>query len=452
MSEQESNFFTSGSSETIGYSERGRPLVIRHYCGRENSDKIQKVKVFILAGQHGDERYGRKAVGKLIDILDGGYPPEFESLQIAILPNANPDGSLMKSRTNALSIDLNRDHLFLNAMETRSIHSFIRSWRPHLVIDVHNYPSKRNHLLEKGLVLHHNVFVDVPTNPCIFVNYHASQNILDQFLSRIKADLQLLGFSCERYCMIKPSGRVRHSTPDVIDARNFIALRYNAMTVLLEGRMPIREDRRVEREFLVSAQLQALWSILTWSVQNKSYLFGIREFIPTQGEKVPTLLKYATANQALDMSFKSSQSGDIKILSLPNYTPDLKVSKYVHLPAGYAIPKKNKNLLSILHRHGFTSISVHDPSISEKTIQYYYVYSVKHSNHEKRRPRRLAAVAGEYDKLILCNDYEIFPTAQLGGHSLAILLEPTSKYGLHRNKESGLAISPESYYPVLRLV
>lgn len=448
MIEQEESVLNhSGSSSgIIGYSERRQPLIISHHG---NIGKKPQVKVFILAGQHGDERYGRRAIDRLINTLDNdNYQKKFDSLQIAILQNANPDGASMKSRTNASGIDLNRDHQFLNAAETRSIHSFVRKWRPHLVVDVHNYPSKRKHLLEKGLVLHHDVFIDVPTNPCVFTNIHMNQKVLNQFLQKVQADLRLHGFSCERYRMIKPSGRVRHSTPDVIDARNFLALRYNALTVLLEGRTPTRDYGEAEREFLVSAQLQALLSVLTWAMQNKDYLHKIRDYIPTTGEKVPIKSRYAAAHQPLEMSFRGHLSNAVKIISLPKYTPYVEVTKYIDLPAAYAIPKDNEEIINVLHRHEFVSRFA-DPS-TVKIIQQYYIQSVEYSKRENRSPRRVDVTVAS--KKMRLNDYEIFPTNQIGGHSLAIMLEPESKYGIYRNADFSLHILSESHYPILRVM
>jgi hypothetical protein len=447
IEQEESVLRHSGSSEIIGYSERGQPLVLSYHG---DTRKKPQVKVFILAGQHGDEKYGKKAASRLISILDdNNYPKKFECLHVAILQNANPDGSMMKSRTNASGIDLNRDHQLLNAVETRSVHSFIRKWRPHLVIDVHNYPSKRKHLLEKGLVLHHDVFIDVPTTPGVFTNTHMNQEALNQFLQKVRTDLQSNGFSCERYCMIRPSGRVRHSTPDVIDARNFLAFRYNAMTVLLEGRTPTRDDGEAERESLISAQLQALLSALTWAIQNEDYLNKIRDYIPTSGEKVPARSKYVAAHQSLKMSFRSSLSnGGIKIVSSPKYTPCIEVTKYIDLPAAYAIPKDREKIINILHRHEFVSKSA-DPSTA-KTIQQYYIQSVEYSKRENRSPRRVAVTV--VSKKMKLDDYEIFPTDQIGGHSLAIMLEPESKYGIHRNASLDLRILSESHYPILRVM
>lgn len=326
-----------------------------------------------------------------------------------------------------------------------------------MVIDVHNYPSKRKHLLRKGLILHHDVFIDVPTSPSVFTNLYMDQKMLDQFLCKVKADLQLHGFSCERYCMIKPSGRVRHSTPDVIDARNFLALRYNAMTVLLEGRAPTREDGKRQRELLIAAQLQALLSVLAWSAQNKGYLYGIHEYIPSKGERVPVQSRYSTARQPLKMSFKSLQSGSIEALSLPNYTPHIEISKCVQLPDAYAVPRENKKLLDVLHGHGFASLPPGRIIINgERIVQDYFIQSVKKRKNRLRvRSFTSAREAGQEEGIMsFCDDdrYEIFPVRQLGGHSLAVLLEPKSKYGLHRNKGSGLFLLSKNYYPILRVV
>ena len=66
--------------------------------------------------------------------------------------------------TTAENIDMNRDHLFLNARENRLIHSFIRSWKPNLIVDVHTYPPTREYLKKKNYAFYHDVLIDCPTN------------------------------------------------------------------------------------------------------------------------------------------------------------------------------------------------------------------------------------------------------------------------------------------------
>lgn len=440
--------------ETIGYSEEGEALTVKYLNVGGNDELADPLKIFLLAGQHGDERYGRKAVNKLINTFESGSPIDKSiSLRLAILSNANPDGSSLKRRTNALGVDLNRDHLFLKAAETRAIHSFIREWKPHLIVDIHNYPSRRKHLLQKGMLMHHDVLIDIPTNPStVFANNQFHQNKLNELIYTVKRDLLSTGFSCERYFIIKPSWRARHSTPDIVDARNFLALRYNITTILLEGRTPTHDDGKVKREHLKSAQLSALLSILIWAYQNKEYLFETRKYLQTMGQKIGIRSKYIVSKQPFNMSFRNTCSNNTYVISLSKYCPDLKLTKRTTLPSAYAIPKDKDKIIDLLHKHGFVSNNKGSGSndLQIKEIEFYYIHSVSYSDRENRSPKKITLTV-QSDKRKL-DDYQIFDVKQTGGHSLSIMLEPESKYGLHRNRSLDLPIIPNFYYPVLRVI
>ena len=123
-----------------------------------------KLKIFIMAGQHGDEKISRKATEQLISHLIKTKAKEFLDVSIAILSNANPDGASNNTRTTAKNIDMNRDHLFLKSRENRAIHSFIRSWKPNLIVDVHTFPATREYLKKKNHAYYHDLLIDCPTN------------------------------------------------------------------------------------------------------------------------------------------------------------------------------------------------------------------------------------------------------------------------------------------------
>src|SRR5262245_11979737 len=53
--------FASDDCEILGYSPYGRPVVVR-YCGSRTAD----LRIFILAGQHGDEGDARDAAAELL--------------------------------------------------------------------------------------------------------------------------------------------------------------------------------------------------------------------------------------------------------------------------------------------------------------------------------------------------------------------------------------------------
>jgi predicted deacylase len=245
----------------IGLSEQHRPIICLPR-GRVGAS----VKVLIFAGQHGDERPARRTVRAFID-----QPPEevagrLPHLQLAVIPEANPDGCAVRSRCNAMGIDLNRDHQLLFSAETAALHRFVRQWQPHLILDLHSYPSRRRHLLEQNVVLDHDVFMDVPNHPAILARPACAR--ADEVLRGLLRAIAARDVCADRYTIVKASGRARHSTADVVDARNGLALRYGVFTILVENRQPRREETPDERLRLRAAQDCALWAILDWLDHN----------------------------------------------------------------------------------------------------------------------------------------------------------------------------------------
>jgi len=132
----------------IGVSKENRPILCE-WRGRSNAP----LKVVILAGQHGDERPARRVLQSLLAEPPDEAAARFSALQLAVVPEANPDGCALRSRCNADGIDLNRDHQLLRSNETAALHHFVRQWRPHIILDLQSYPSQRRHLLERNVVL-----------------------------------------------------------------------------------------------------------------------------------------------------------------------------------------------------------------------------------------------------------------------------------------------------------
>ena len=114
--------------KVIGRSPQNRRLDVVFIGDIKNP----KLKVCVLAGQHGDEKIGRQSAVRLIEHLIKSK--EFPDICVGVLSNANPDGAFKNRRRNAAKIDLNRDHLLLMSEENRIIHSFIQSWKPDVLI------------------------------------------------------------------------------------------------------------------------------------------------------------------------------------------------------------------------------------------------------------------------------------------------------------------------------
>jgi hypothetical protein len=441
----------------IGWSEQRRPLQVL-YAGTAAAP----LRVLVLAGQHSDEAGARTAVERfLATFLKTRAAAQ---LSLAAVPNLNPDGAARNLRVNAHGIDLNRDHLLLASAETRALHRFVRGWRPHLVVDVHTYPPRRKRLLLHNLVHCHDVFLDVPTNPSLprpALNARARD-----FLQSIVAELNTRGYRSGRYLLVTASGRVRHSTPDVVDARNGLALRYGIPTMLIEGREPVRSDTLADRGRLNAGLQAALEVVMQWAERNQEALTAPPPPLET-GASVAIRCQYLAADGPCTMAFQDARSGAIREAEVPGiYCPRLQITKRVRLPLAYAVPQSHEALIEVLRRHGLPNHPAAPDVSASATVERYRVARPESSKgvrganitpfEDSGRATQGRALRGLSVDMLTerrpLEGYMLFPVTSEGGHALAVYLEPESKYGLHRYAQMQLTLGPDSPYPVLRVL
>lgn len=335
-------------------------------------------RVLVVSGQHGDERRAVRAVERLLREAPAGLP-----CQVAAIPVLNPDGLARRSRTNAAGIDLNRDHLLLVAPETHALHTFIRTWQPDVIVDVHNYPSRRRELLAAGVMLSWHVCVDVATHPAAV----ADASIVD----RVGAALDARGLRWSRYLLVRPARLTRHSSPRPNDLRNAAALRHQVPTVLLEGRAPTWHDDRAERARLRVALDLALRVTIAWAADRPS---TPRPIAPHPGLRVPVGWRWLEARPAqLDVwNLATASQGELRVA---RFTAGLRPRRHVVLPDAYAVPTAARRLRDLLTRHGF--------------------------HGTERRDQR--------------DSWLVLPVAQPGGQTLAVLFEGRSRDRLARRPD-----------------
>ncbi len=149
---------TAERTEPIGHSCESRPLTV-HFRGHSAA----RIRLFVLAGQHGDEPEATEAALLFLERYFAPHGKRRDSvIQIAVLADGNPDGGIARTRRNAMNVDLNRDHLLLESPEATAVHRFVQRWKPDIVIDVHTYRPRRSEVLKYGLVFPQDVMVMCP--------------------------------------------------------------------------------------------------------------------------------------------------------------------------------------------------------------------------------------------------------------------------------------------------
>ncbi|MHC4131691.1 MAG: DUF2817 domain-containing protein [Planctomycetota bacterium] len=133
---------TSVENFVIGKSVEGRPIECIILGSGEDT-------TFIIATIHGDEPAGTKLVYKLSEHLQKN-PELLEGRKVILLPVANPDGIVHKTRENIRGIDLNRNFSTTNRMnneihgysplsepETQIIEQIINKYKPERIVSIH---------------------------------------------------------------------------------------------------------------------------------------------------------------------------------------------------------------------------------------------------------------------------------------------------------------------------
>ena len=202
----------------------------------------------------------------------------------------------------------------------------------------------------------------------------------------------------------------------------------------------------------ISAQYEALLSILKWATRNTDFLLLENSNTLTSKKRalIPIRCKYVPSEQPFRMNFKNTKTDQIEEVTIPKYESDIRATKHIRLPSAYAVPVDKNSIIEFLHNHGFTSERIGPNDSKLQAVQKYLILSLDPPKVEGKSAKNVAMITDEGDEHL--SNYEIFSVNQEGGHSLALLLEPQSEYGLHKYKDLNLTLQPGLEYPILRVV
>ena len=421
--------------DTIGTSVEGRSIGVE-FLGPASA----KLRVLIVAGQHGDESLASRAVAEA-SVGELKATCRTLGVNLAVIPSLNPDGAAVGRRHNAFGVDLNRDHLLLTQPETRALHDLVDLWRPHVVVDVHCYPPRRKHLLDLGWVYAHDVFVDAMNHPAAC---HPLANRGGELVNDVLHEINDPSIFASRYFLVRPDGRVRRSTTRVVDARNGLAVRFPLVSLLIEGRKPERRLGEAGKQRTLRAIRGALIAALRTAAKHRSAFLAsscVGDHGPGCDAWLHARVSPADAGESITLRCKSSGR-------LVDFTPQqpptfaVRPARRVPLPSAYAVPRSLRWVNELLARHGIHP----NDSISSGLVEITVARSDMRRSYSRQRRWHSIEPARH-----LLDDYNVY-SCQTVGRFLALLLEARSPHGVSRHSTLRSAMPAGDSYPILRVI
>ncbi|PKP53886.1 MAG: hypothetical protein CVT92_01600 [Bacteroidetes bacterium HGW-Bacteroidetes-1] len=441
-------------NEVIGHSVEGKEIVAMKFSNGHFGSDPSKIKVLIFAQQHGNEQSGKEASLLLAEWL---LKPEnnylLDRIDLALIPQMNPDGSEINRRRNANNADLNRNHLILSEPETQALHRFFDSFLFEVTLDVHEYSPYGEEWKEYG----YRKNTDVAVGSC--TNINVSKSIRKRsnkgFLPFVMDQLNKTHFKSFLYCPGGPPENkyIRHSTFDINDGRQSFGI-LNTFSFIQEG-MNGTDMFAENMTFRAEGQKNGMIAMLKYVYESKD---AIKKTVQKErnrliseeaGKPVSIQAKHVANRKKLLLPLFSYATQSDTIVIVNDYRPVVKTITDVSKPLGYLIPKNQPELLSWAERHALSTRTL----VLNKTIDIgeYFVNTIDSIDFEGDTVIDPVVVFSSLHKAVNTDDYVFIPTNQLKGNMIVIALEPKSMLGLVTYSTFKDLLKTGEAYPVLRV-
>lgn len=464
--------------------------------GVDSPHKLNRKKptFLLVAAQHGNEQSAKEAVLWLIrDLAMGKLEVLVKKVNFLIIPQANPYGSFFNQRRNEQDLDLNRDHVKLEAPEVEAIHHVFRTWMPEVTMDVH----------EKG-----DDFYRVSIGCVSNANIH--QSLQEFSRSKILAEVwkklekqrithheylitQRMGIDSSagvQYRQEDLEGRdemKRFSTTDLNDGRNSLGI-YETLSFIQEGAS--RHDLKTLKErtnyqyhgiryFAESIaghgeEIISLVNDLRKKLLVKAKVFSEDDLVHlrmqyARDEKEPelTIQKFEEIEVPIRGVLKvDKKAGDLitrddmaryrhpsekKVVkeAVSNWFPNVEPTLSVPRPLGYIIPAKHLDVVETLLGHDI-KVEMFAKDIHLE-IESYQTKEIVPAGDDYLPPQKIEVEKKKLQTIIKRGDFYV-SCAQWGANLVPCLLEPQSQYGFIRYWKFKLVPETGDIFPFYRFV
>jgi hypothetical protein len=452
-----------------------------------------KPTIFLTASQHGNEQSAKEAALRLIrDIAVGEMKPLLRKANILIIPQANPYGNWFDVRRNETGLDMNRDHVKLEAAGVEAIHRAFRAWMPEVTIDVH----------EKGDD-YYRVSIGCVSNPNIspVIQDYSRRTIL----AEVDAVLRKKNLTFHEYLVTEEMGSTgaagvegpaasapreeytRYSTTDLNDGRNSLGI-YETFSFIQEGAsrhdletLQARTRWQYEglRAFMESSashgpEILKIVRDLRTGLLEKGKTYAAADLIVLRSDyardpQQPTLTlqRYErTGTPVIGVLRVDKKAGEtltprditrapgppgLKVTTevVKNWFPDVKPTVSVSRPIGYIIPEKYSDVIETLLGHGIeVGMFLQDRTVEVEASE---VKDIVPAAADYLAPSVITVERKPAQTIVRRGDYYV-SCGQAAADLIPCLLEPESEFGLIRYWAYGLVPKAGDVFAVYRVV
>jgi len=406
------------------------------------------------AQQHGNEQSGKEGALLLAQAL---LKPEnkylFDKIDLAIIPQVNPDGSEANKRRNGNDMDLNRNHMILTEPETMALHRFFDKYLFEVTMDVHEYFPYGGEWEKYGYRRNADVTLGVTTNPNVSEKIRELSNT--EVFPYWTKYMSVNSFSSSVYAPGGPPEQdyIRHSTFDVNDGRQSYGIQ-NTLSFIQEGLNG--KDAFIENiKHRSEGQMTGMHAMIEYVYLHKN---EIKKIVAADRKKL------VSGKSNPKVSIQSEHVGNGLKLTLPlfsystkkdtvvivnDYRPVVKSITDIQKPAGYLIPKQNKELVEWAGKHALTVTEFKE--LKNQKIEQYFVQRIDSIDFEREMIINPMVEAAEFKGSMIASDYLYIPTAQLKGNMIVLALEPKSELGLVTYKQYAQLLKAGEMFPVPRV-
>jgi len=435
----------------------------------------RKPTLLLTASQHGNEQSAKEAALRFIrDVAFGDLKPLLKRINVLVIPQANPYGNFHDVRRNEIGLDLNRDHVKMEAESVRAIHRVFRAWMPEVTLDVHE-KGDDYYRVSIGCVSNINIAPRLQEFSRTTLLAEVETALKNQKLAfheyLVTEDLGADTSSGAKMPESAARGNVeemkRYSTTDINDGRNSLGI-YETLSFIQEG---------ASRHDVETLEARSNWQYSGIQAIAESAAAHAGEIVKLVGEERARLLERASAREADDLVhlrmgyvrdpkvpepvLKRFERSDLPVRGIllvdkkagealtsrdiaPNPAPEgfkvvdevvkhwfpgVEARLSISRTAGYVIPAGRQDIIQTLLDHGIeVEMFTKDGALE---VEAYTITNLVPSDEDYLAPKEIDLEIKTLSTIVRKGDHYV-SCLQSGANLIPCLLEPQSDYGFIR--------------------